>query len=68
MVHIDKALYWELRAKILEHEARMKESQAALSALFERAGMDPGKDYRLDDATCAATLVAPPEVAKDPTS
>lgn len=60
MAEIDKAIYWELRTKIAEHQARVKEFEMALSLLLTRAGLVPGTDYRLDDATCSATPVMPP--------
>ncbi len=57
MIAIEKALYWELRTRISEHQARVKEGEAVLAALFQQAGLAPGRDYRLDDATCAAVEV-----------
>lgn len=55
---LDKAIYWELRTKMLEHQVRVKEFEAHLAVLFQRAGLTLGTDYRLDDATCSASPVA----------
>lgn len=53
--------YWHLRARLLEHQAlpaqlqkQLESSKADVDALLAKAGLDPAKMYRLDDATKTA--------------
>lgn len=62
-IAIDKALYWQLRTALLEHQTLMtrlnQQGQAsleAINAMFVTAGLDPALRYQLHDATQTATV------------
>lgn len=55
--------YWELRTRLLEHQALVKDSQQAiaessarLNALLTEVGLDPKTPYQLTDADLSATV------------
>lgn len=55
-IALDPAQYWKMRAKMLEHEARVSRSAAEIHAAMRVAGLDPAKQYQLNDDTCTATV------------
>ena len=61
---IPPAAYWKLRCRALLFEsvrvsaqAQLDKAKAELDAAGVEAGLTPGVNYTLDDATCAAVLV-----------
>ena len=63
---VDKSAYWEIRTRVADHQllvarltASEKESQALVAAAFRQAGLDPEKNYTLNDAEADAVEVTP---------
>ncbi len=61
-IRFDPAEYWKLKAHIAEHNARLSQveltiarSLEGLRAQMRASGLDPAKNYALDDASCSAS-------------
>ena len=59
---LDKAIYWELKAAILQAQQVQAEAQKAVEQAQQRAvslataaGLDPQQNYTLNDADLTAT-------------
>jgi hypothetical protein len=64
-ITLDKAIYWELKAAILQMQQVQAEAQKAVEqaqqkalSLATAAGLDPQQNYTLDDAALTATAAS----------
>jgi len=42
--------YWKVKCAVMEHNERVRQSKALLSQVLKAEGLDPEKNYTLDDA------------------
>ena len=62
VITLDKAIYWEMKAAILQMQQIQAEAQKAVEQAQQRAvslataaGLDPQQNYTLNDADLTAT-------------